>query len=157
MPNSSTSQYPGDAHYLRYIGTKIIEATPHWRAGQPGFKVRYDNGHESWSPEEAFRAYHSIGAMTFGQAMEAARLGENVCRFSWPESHQIFYRETATDYIARGYGKYESEMLGCGPILYIPTSEDMMATDWKIVGEPPFRKNTVGFGMVLQGSSLKPA
>lgn len=50
----------------QYIGTKLIEAEPcpAWkdagthRIGDPGYKVRYFDGYESWSPKEVFeRAY----------------------------------------------------------------------------------------------------
>lgn len=46
----------------KYIGTKIIEAEPcpAWKdsgnskAGDPGYKVRYADGYESWSPKDVF-------------------------------------------------------------------------------------------------------
>lgn len=50
----------------QYIGTKLIEAEPYkaWkdtnghRIGEDGYKVRYADGYESWSPKEVFeRAY----------------------------------------------------------------------------------------------------
>ena len=48
----------------QYIGTKIIEAEPcpAWKdsgnskAGDPGYKVRYADGYESWSPKDVFEA-----------------------------------------------------------------------------------------------------
>lgn len=50
----------------RYIGTKMIEAEPcpAWKnmsthkVGEPGYRVRYSDGYESWSPKDVFeRAY----------------------------------------------------------------------------------------------------
>lgn len=50
----------------KYIGTKLIEAEPckAWKdagghkAGEDGYKVRYADGYESWSPKDVFeRAY----------------------------------------------------------------------------------------------------
>ena len=46
----------------KYIGTKIIEAEPMSRGqggkAEDGYKVRYPDGYESWSPKEVFeRAY----------------------------------------------------------------------------------------------------
>lgn len=50
----------------QYIGTKLVEAEPcpAWKdcgrhkTGDPGYKVRYSDGYESWSPKEVFeRAY----------------------------------------------------------------------------------------------------
>ena len=39
-----------------YIGVKMVEAEPAERGGQPGYRVRYDNGYESWSPQDVFEA-----------------------------------------------------------------------------------------------------
>ena len=53
----------------QYIGTKLIEAEPcpAWKdcgrhkTGDPGYKVRYSDGYESWSPADVFeRAYLSL-------------------------------------------------------------------------------------------------
>ena len=39
-----------------YIGTKIINALPSARDGQPGYTVFYPDGYISWSPKETFEA-----------------------------------------------------------------------------------------------------
>lgn len=56
----------------KYIGTKLVEAEPKLRKApsehvlidrgfEEGYKVRYPDGYESWSPKEAFeRAYLPI-------------------------------------------------------------------------------------------------
>lgn len=50
----------------QYIGTKMVEAEPcaawkytdNHKAGDPGYRVRYADGYESWSPKDVFeRAY----------------------------------------------------------------------------------------------------
>ena len=42
----------------KYIGTKIIEAEPmphiHGDKAEDGYKVRYPDGYESWSPKDVF-------------------------------------------------------------------------------------------------------
>jgi hypothetical protein len=44
-----------------YIGTKIINARPLEKDGKPGYKVRYPDGYESWSPKESFEiAYREV-------------------------------------------------------------------------------------------------
>lgn len=44
-----------------YIGTKIIQAEPEPRQGQPGYRVRYEDGYESWSPAAVFeRSYREL-------------------------------------------------------------------------------------------------
>lgn len=48
----------------KYIGTKMIEAEacPAWKdagghkAGDSGYRVRYSDGYESWSPKDVFEA-----------------------------------------------------------------------------------------------------
>ena len=48
----------------QYIGTKIIEGEPcpAWKdagghkTGDPGYRVRYQDGYESWSPKDVFEA-----------------------------------------------------------------------------------------------------
>lgn len=81
----------------KYIGTKIIEAEPAYRVVDAegnvrvvteaaeakrcgtvdlGYKVRYPDGYESFSPKGAFDdAYHPINGMNFGLAIEALRKG----------------------------------------------------------------------------------
>ena len=45
----------------RYIGTKIVRAEPQNKADQRGYKVVYEDGYVSWSPEATFeRAYRLI-------------------------------------------------------------------------------------------------
>ena len=45
----------------KYIGTKLIEAVSAKKDGQDGYKVRYADGYESWSPKDVFeQAYLPI-------------------------------------------------------------------------------------------------
>ena len=77
-----------------YIGTKIIQAEPAYRVSndhahhiivtdpadayanypdvEEGYRVRYQDGYESWSPKAAFEeAYRSTDGVNFGLALEA--------------------------------------------------------------------------------------
>lgn len=143
-----------------YIGTKIIEAVPAIRKGckvyekdQPiamgmvpdeeGYKVRYPDGYESFSPKGAFDdAYHPIDGMNFGLAIEALRKGFRVRRRGW-NGKGIFIELQTPD----AYSKMTS------PYIYIDTTglqtqnteapksrvpwlasqTDMLADDWEIV------------------------
>src|SRR5574344_1179182 len=76
----------------KYIGTKIIEAEPckAWKdtklhkAGEDGYKVRYPDGYESWSPKGVFEeAYRPTDCMSFGLAIEAMKKGKKVARRGW--------------------------------------------------------------------------
>lgn len=47
----------------RYIGTKIILAEPQTKDGRDGYKVVYEDGYTSWSPQEVFeRCYRRVTA-----------------------------------------------------------------------------------------------
>lgn len=50
----------------------------------PGYKVVYEDGYESWSPEAVFEyAYRPIDGLTFGLAIEALKQGKKVARKGW--------------------------------------------------------------------------
>lgn len=45
-----------------YIGVKIVKAEPMEKNGKAGYKVRYKDGYESWSPKKQFEeAYRELG------------------------------------------------------------------------------------------------
>ena len=44
-----------------YIGCKIIQAEPQSKDGVPGYKVKYPDGYQSWSPKNVFdSAYRRV-------------------------------------------------------------------------------------------------
>ena len=68
----------------QFIGTKIVKAEPMAKDGQPGYKVVYEDGYESWSPKDVFNnAYRRTDFMSFGLAIEALRMGKKVARKGW--------------------------------------------------------------------------
>ena len=94
----------------RYIGTKLIQATPMSRqaynnyrgwslpqnedGNDPGYLVEYLDGgprndirhagYISWSPEAVFnQAYRAVDDLSFGLALEALKLGKRVARKGW--------------------------------------------------------------------------
>jgi len=65
----------------KYIGTKLIEAEPMQKDGKDGYRVKYEDGYESWSPADVFeKAYHNYGCLNFGQAIELLKLGKKAAR-----------------------------------------------------------------------------
>lgn len=99
-----------NAPIARYIGTKLINATPMTRIEynalrgwvvppnenpeDPGFLVEYIDGgaanvpgfagYVSWSPQDVFeRAYRPVQGMSFGLAIEALKRGLRVTRAGW--------------------------------------------------------------------------
>ena len=147
----------------KYIGAKIIEAAPAFRVVDAegkarivvatteakhcstvdlGYKVRYPDGYESFSPKDVFEeAYRPIDGMNFGLAIEALRKGFRVCRRGW-NGKGIFIELQVPD----AYSKMTS------PYIYIDTTglqtqnteapksrvpwlasqTDMLAEDWEI-------------------------
>uniref|UniRef100_UPI0018C77766 Thoeris anti-defense Tad2 family protein n=1 Tax=Pectinatus frisingensis TaxID=865 RepID=UPI0018C77766 len=80
-----------------YIGTKVIKAEPmRLMAAErvlnrkikdgdsDGYLVTYADGYSSWSPRLVFeKAYRHTNGITFGLAIEAAKLGKKISRTGW--------------------------------------------------------------------------
>lgn len=109
----------------RYIGTKIINATPMTRleynqfrgwalpadenGADEGFLVEYVDGgkanteqyagYVSWTPKDVFeRAYRQTQGMTFGDAVEALKAGQKVARAGWNGKGMFVYYVPANAY-----------------------------------------------------------
>lgn len=88
----------------KYIGTKTVLAEPMTRHeayknnlirksgdtamqetdDEPGYKIEYKDGYQSWSPATAFEeAYRKADGLTFGQAIELLKKGRKVTRSGW--------------------------------------------------------------------------
>ena len=138
----------------KYIGTKIIEAEPckAWKdtklhkAGEDGYKVRYPDGYESWSPKDVFEeAYRPTDCMSFGLAIEAMKKGKKVARRGWNGKNQHIELATRISYMtAEGvFVNVEHEAIGNKAIAFCGTSgvqmgwlasqADMLADDWEVV------------------------
>lgn len=126
----------------RYIGTKIIHAVPekHSESGREGYRVRYADGYESWSPQEAFDdAYRECDAMTFGLALECLKKGMHVCRAGWngkgmwlelqrPDEHS----KMTLPYVFLNYPSDAQNTPGAR-VPWLASQTDMLAEDWKVV------------------------
>ena len=148
----------------QYIGTKIIEAAPAIRKGgkvydltwpipksmepeEPGYRVRYPDGYESWSPKDVFEeAYRPTDAMNFGLAIEAAKKGKRIARKGWNGKRQYVELATAISYTSPigAVVNAEHDAIGNQALAFVGTSgvqmgwlasqADMLAEDWMIVG-----------------------
>ena len=153
----------------KYIGTKIIEAVPAIRKGgklyeldQPiprsmdpedqGYKVRYRDGYESWSPKDVFEeAYRPTDCMNFGLAIEAAKKGKKITRRGWNgKGMWVVYRTGYPDGIpcnkntADAVGIPEGTLFKVRPYLqmkcvdgsfqmWLASQSDILADDWEVV------------------------
>lgn len=150
----------------KYIGTKIIEAVPAIRKGgkvyeegwpipksmdpaEEGYKVRYPDGYESWSPKDVFEeAYRPTDCMNFGLAIEAMKKGKQVSRRGWNGKGMFLYYVPEGRYPARtdaaksiaeedgkvNYGAYIAMKTVQGNIVpWLASQTDMLADDWEVV------------------------
>lgn len=144
-----------------YYGTKRVTA---WEmvgldTSQPGYGVKYADGHISWSPKEVFEAaYQPLDALSFGHAIEAAKAGQKIAREGWngkgmfvvymPELNLPPYNTQGTtrkvnDRTAKWIG--EDTPLESQPYFalftaqkkwqpgWTPSQCDMLANDWRVV------------------------
>ena len=141
----------------KYIGTKIIEAEPckAWKdtklhkAGEDGYKVRYPDGYESWSPKDVFEeAYRPTDCMSFGLAIEAMKKGKKVARRGWNGKGMFLYYVPEGRYPARtdaaksiatedgkvDYGAYIAMKTAQGNVVpWLASQTDILADDWEVV------------------------
>ena len=132
----------------QYIGTKIIQAEPAFRIDggiyspdeplpkgtdvEEGYRVRYQDGYESWSPKEVFEAaYRPTDGVNFGLALEAMKKGmgarlphwkpDVVIRAQYPDEHS---KMTAPYlYVESRYGR----------VPWKETMIELFSDDWMIV------------------------
>ena len=146
-----------------YIGTKIIEAAPAIRMGgkvydanetiprsmklvEEGYKVRYQDGYESFSPKAVFEeAYRPIDGMNFGLAIEAMKKGKKCRRAGWNGKNQHIELASAISYTSPEgvIVNAEHDAIGNKAIAFCGTSgiqmgwlasqAGMLADDWEIV------------------------
>jgi hypothetical protein len=150
----------------KYIGTKIIEAEQAVRGdcvkdtsafsafqlAEEGYRVRYPDGYESWSPKDVFEAaYRKTNGMSLGLAIEAAEMGKKVARDGWNgKGLFVVYQKGYPQGIpcnkqtAAAWGMNEGDLFMCNPYLQIrqadgshsmwaPSVGDALAKDWFIV------------------------
>lgn len=147
----------------QYIGTKIIKAEPAYRVDgkvfvkanivpsgvhiEDGYKVVYPDGYESWSPKDVFEAaYRATDGMSFGLAIEAAKMGKKIARAGWNGKNQ--YVELGHDFSYTDPGDIPVRPvqhldIGSQALVFVGTrgrqvgwlasQSDMLADDWKIV------------------------
>ncbi|OLA00160.1 MAG: hypothetical protein BHV90_14850 [Clostridiales bacterium 42_27] len=147
----------------KYIGMKIIEATPAIRKGcrvyekdQPipksmapdeeGYKICYPDGYEFFSPKAEFEAeYREIDCLSFGLAIEAAKKGKRIARRGWNGKNQyvelaerISYENAAHEVINaihEAIGNKALAFVGTSGVQlgWLASQADMLADDWMIV------------------------
>ena len=115
---------------------------------EDGYKVVYPDGYESWSPKDVFEAaYRETSGMSFGLAIEAAKMGKKIAREGWNGKGMFLYHVPAAAYppsteVAKEafcgsdvpYGAYIAMKTAQGNVVpWLASQTDMLADDWKIV------------------------
>ena len=151
-----------------YIGTKLIEAEPApWVSGtypdgtdyagvQPadwpipaeakvknGYKVRYADGYESWSPKDVFEeAYRPTDGMNFGLAIEAMKKGFKVRRRGWNGKGIHIELQCPDEYSKMTHPYIFIDTTGLqtdnpeapkNRVPWLASQTDMLSDDWEIV------------------------
>jgi len=143
-----------------FIGTKLIDAKPYSLETEdngvfkvdPGFLVKYEDGYISWSPKDAFqKAYRLKFKLTFGEAIEAAKIGLKISRAGWNGKGMWVVLQKAypngiavNKNTAEATGMKEGELARFRPYLMMKTADgtfvpwlasqsDVLDEDWSIV------------------------
>ena len=114
--------------------------------GEEGYKIRYADGYESWSPKEVFEAaYRSTDGMNFGLALEAAKMNKKIARKGWNGKGQYVelgrnFAYTTPD--CKNPACFHED-IGSTALVFVGTrgrqvgwlasQADMLADDWYIV------------------------
>lgn len=147
----------------QYIGTKIVKAEAMSRGeyneyrgwsiptdenpADEGYMLHHESGRKSWTPKAEFEAaYRRTDGLSFGLAIEAAKMGKKIARAGWNGKDQ--YVELGTDFQYDTIGGNGSvvyhEDIGSQALVFVGTrgrqvgwlasQADMLADDWQIVG-----------------------
>lgn len=127
----------------QYIGTKMIEAEPDRGGnGEMGYKVRYADGYESWSPKKVFeKAYRPTNCMNFGLAIEAMKMGKRVRRRGWNGKGIFVELQTPDAYSKMTHPYIYIDTTGLqtdnpeapkNRVPWFASQTDMLADDWEI-------------------------
>ena len=117
-----------------------------------GYKVIYEDGYVSWSPKAVFeKAYRRIDGLTFGLAIEAAKMGKKIFRSGWNGLGMfVVYQKgypqgiPANKQTAEAWNMNEGDSFICNPYLqikcanrshsmWVPSINDVLAEDWSIL------------------------
>lgn len=125
----------------QYIGTKIVEAEPEElryknEAGvevcEEGYKVRYQDGYESWSPKGVFEeAYRKTDGMTFGLALEAMKKGKGARLPRWKPD--VVIRAQYPDKNSKMTAPYLYVESRYGRVPWKETMIELFSDEWEIV------------------------
>lgn len=132
----------------RYEYCKLDEVVPTCITGkiEDGYRVQYEDGYLSWSPKAVFeKAYRETTGLSFGLAIEAAKMGKKIARAGWNGKNQyvelaycISYKNNAAEVVNVNHcniGNKAFAFVGTSGVQmgWLASQADMLADDWQIV------------------------
>lgn len=132
----------------RYEYCKLDEVVPTCITGQieDGYRIQYEDGYLSWSPKAVFeKAYRETTGLSFGLAIEAAKMGKKIARAGWNGKNQyvelaycISYKNNAAEVVNVNHcniGNKAFAFVGTSGVQmgWLASQADMLADDWQIV------------------------
>lgn len=144
--------HKGEAHDAGLILTHkefLEKVSDGWEATEirHGYAVVYEDGYRSWSPKEVFEAaYRRTDGLSFGLAIEAAKMGKKIARAGWDGKGMYVFlahgMDFHTDADLSELDDQDVEVLDClvmrtatGAFCpgWLASQTDMLADDWMIV------------------------
>lgn len=117
-----------------FIGTKVIDAAPAVRNEEPGFRVRYPDGYESWSPARPFlEAYRAMDEMTFGDAIHMLKSGRLVRRAGWNGKGMWLCLQRPDNNSKMTLPYIYMRTVQGDMVPWLASQTDMLADDWQLV------------------------
>lgn len=118
-----------------YYGTKRVEAWPADAVdgdNEPGYRLCYPDGYESWSPKAVFEAaYRPADRMGFEGALAAMREGRKVRRCTIDAENVSMWLED---------GKVLVQRAGAAIGIWQPNTDSLLA-DWMVVEALPHQND----------------
>ena len=137
----------------KYIGTKVVKAEPMTMkeaqkvlgrkiatlkpvtVEENGYLVEYKGGYKSWSPKDVFEeAYHDVGSLNFGGAIDLLKAGLAVRRRGWNGKGRFIVKQVPTHITGDIIPKMLIITDGIADF-WVPSSSDVFAEDWEVVNE----------------------
>ena len=137
--------------------TKRVTVWPQTKDGQDGYAIKYRDGYISWCPASVYeRDYNPVegGHLTFGEALEALKLGERVRRIGWNGKGMWLAMSCdggrnvrAEDFWSPHNAKFAREQGGTAVVLpsitmktaggeilmgWLASQTDMLSDDWEV-------------------------
>lgn len=136
--------------------TKRVTVWYEERDGKPGKAIKYQDGYQSWCPDEVYkRDYQPLDSLSFGHAIHALKSGHRVARSGWNGKGMWIAlscdggRSVKSEYFWSPHARAFAENQGgeatvlpsiimktaTGEILmgWLASQTDMLADDWQIV------------------------